>query len=433
MSEIVTFSDEKIFRRKVHEVLKKHRSLIESKLPYAEIIHVGSTAVEGSLTKGDVDLQVRVPQSDFSQAKERLREMYDVNEGSSQTSYFCAFEDPDEILPLGVQLTVTSSDVDHFWLLTKFFRVHPDYLKEYNKLKEKHNGKNIDKYREEKGRFIEEIFASDSYQEFINRFGVTNNWSKGDILPFPAATSRDEKMEMIDEITDRLFKKYEGNILAIGVYGSVGAGSDGPYSDIEMHVITRDGFSIEGYEFIYDKFKIEISTEQKSTFFKKAMEVDESWAITAGVYINIHAIFDPGNIFEEVKGYPFKVSDEAMKEVMREFMIWEPYETIGKIRNSFKNENLNYIPLGAKDLAWQTAKLIGLANRQIYSTRARTFEESLAMSSKPQGYDELVKKVMEGKLDSKEQIYSLCENLWVGLNNWYKELGIEYRSEQLPF
>ena len=44
-------------------------------------------------------------------------------------------------------------------------------------------------------------------------------------------------------------------------------------------------------------------------------------------------------------------------------MIWEPYETMGKIRNNVQSGNLNYLPLGAKDLTWQTAKLIGLANR----------------------------------------------------------------------
>lgn len=55
------------------------------------------------------------------------------------------------------------------------------------------------------------------------------------------------------------------------------------------------------------------------------------------------------------------------------------------------------------------------------------------MKSTPSGYEELVKKVMEGQLDDKEQVYQWCENLWEGLNIWFGELGIHYESKELPF
>lgn len=253
------------------------------------------------------------------------------------------------------------------------------------------------------------------------------------MLSYPTATTRDEKMAIINKISDRLLKKYPEKVLAIGVYGSIGQGTDGPFSDIEMHVITRDGADLERHEFVYEPFKIEIDTEQKSNFFQEAAEVDDSWPIKAGMFIHIVPIFDPEQIFEKVKKLPFQVSDKAFRDTMREFMIWEPYETMGKIRNNYRRNNLNYLPIGAKDLVWQTAKLIGLANKTYYSTRARTLEESLSMKSKPSGYEELVKKVMEGQLDDKELVYQLCEHLWEGLNIWFDELGIEYKSKELPF
>lgn len=252
------------------------------------------------------------------------------------------------------------------------------------------------------------------------------------MLPYPTATTRNEKMQMIEEIRKRLLLNYRDKILAIGVYGSIGQGNDGPYSDIELHVVTKDGVSLDSHEFIYDKFKIEISKKQKSEFIKQAKEVDDSWSIKAGVFTNILAVYDPEHLFEEVRDLPLMISDNAVKETMREFMIWEPYETIAKIRNNYNINNLNYIPMGAKDLVWQTLKLIGLANKQYYSTRARAYEESLKMESKPVGYENLVIKVMEGKLDDSKLIYDLCEQLWVGLNEWFCDLKIEYISKQLP-
>jgi kanamycin nucleotidyltransferase len=250
--------------------------------------------------------------------------------------------------------------------------------------------------------------------------------------PYPFPTSREEKLEIIKEIKARLLKANGDNVLAIGAYGSIALCTDGPYSDIELHVVTKDGINLKSYEFIYDKFKIEISTKQKSEIFIQAKEVDDSWSIKAGIFTDVLPIYDPEGIFEEIKGSPFLISDIAIKDVMREFMVWEPYETIAKIRNNYRINNLNYIPMGAKDLVWQTAKLIGLANKQIYSTRARTYEESLQMKLKPLGYDNLVAMIMDGNLNDKEHIYILCENLWIGLNDWYEELGIDYKTKHLP-
>ncbi|MFN7253053.1 MAG: GrpB family protein [Anaerobacillus sp.] len=169
MDEIVTFSNEKLFRDKAKIVVCKHKEKINKVLPDAEVLHVGSTAVEGSLTKGDVDLQVRVSQSKFEHAKVILKELYKINEGSDQTSYFCAFEKHDEILPLGIQLTAISSELDHFWKLAKFFREYPEYLARYNQIKESNNGKYMDKYREEKSIFIGNIFSSEIFHEFLKK------------------------------------------------------------------------------------------------------------------------------------------------------------------------------------------------------------------------------------------------------------------------
>ncbi|RNA70636.1 kanamycin nucleotidyltransferase C-terminal domain-containing protein [Alteribacter keqinensis] len=253
------------------------------------------------------------------------------------------------------------------------------------------------------------------------------------MLSYPVKTTREEKMSMIQKVKDRLLDTYGEQILAIGVYGSVGRNEEGPFSDIEMHVVTKHGFTLENYEFIYGKFKIELSVRQKSDFFKRARLIDDSWSIKAGVFTGILPLFDPQGLFEEVKEMPMQVPESVIKETMREFMIWEPYETMGKIRNQYEEGNYHYLPMGARDLVWQTAKLIGLANRHIYTTRAKTFEESLTLPYRPEGYRELAVLVMEGTLHDRETVYQHCECLWTGLNEWYEELGITYMETSLPF
>lgn len=172
MKEIVTFAPEKNYRDKAEKVFQKHQSLIRNSLPEVEIYHVGSTAVKGSLTKGDVDLQVRVSQEDFDKAKEILMRLYDINKGSDQTSFFCAFEKEDEILPLGVQLTVIGSSVDNFRKLTQFFIENPTFIESYNQLKREFEGKDMKLYRNEKSIFIAKLLSSDGYKIISNRIDL---------------------------------------------------------------------------------------------------------------------------------------------------------------------------------------------------------------------------------------------------------------------
>ena len=252
------------------------------------------------------------------------------------------------------------------------------------------------------------------------------------MLSYPVATTRTEKLEMINILKNRLLAVHGDKIQAIGVYGSIALGKDEPYSDIELHVITKEPLYLENPEFIYDKFKIEISLNETNAFVKKAKEIDDAWAIKAGSFIHIQPVYDPFNIFDQVKKLPFESLNKSRANVMKEFMVWEPYETIAKIRNNYRTDNLNYLPIGANDLLWQTAKLIGLANKKYYSTRARTFEESSEMKSVPSGYKELMSVIVDGQLNDKEKVYKLCEGLWTGLNKWYEEMGLDYRFKELP-
>ncbi|UZM97908.1 GrpB family protein [Lysinibacillus sp. MHQ-1] len=84
-------------------------------LPDVDIQHVGSTAIPNSITKGDLDIQVRVYANEFAKAVELLSNLYEINEESIKTDTFRAFKDDTTSPPLGVQLTVIDADFDFLW------------------------------------------------------------------------------------------------------------------------------------------------------------------------------------------------------------------------------------------------------------------------------------------------------------------------------
>lgn len=125
-----------------------------------EIHHVGATAVPGCLTKGDLDIVVRVAPEDFTAADQALALRYARNTGSVRTRDFSAFETPDAEPPLGIQLAAKGGDHDFFHLFVARLRAEPDLVARYNALKRRFEGQPMEIYREAKSDFIRAVLAT---------------------------------------------------------------------------------------------------------------------------------------------------------------------------------------------------------------------------------------------------------------------------------
>ena len=82
--------------------------------PSADIVHIGSTAIPGCLTKGDLDVCVRVNREDVARVDALLATGYARNTGSFRSAEFSAFKDDSHHPPLGVQLVARGSELDVF-------------------------------------------------------------------------------------------------------------------------------------------------------------------------------------------------------------------------------------------------------------------------------------------------------------------------------
>ena len=126
----------------------------------ADIRHVGSTAVPGCETKGDLDIVVRVPAVDFAAAEAVLTARLTRNTGSVRTDTFAAFEDATTAPHLGVQLAVIGGPFDDFHRFEAALRRDASLVERYNVLKMQFHGRPMDEYRAAKDTFIAEVLAS---------------------------------------------------------------------------------------------------------------------------------------------------------------------------------------------------------------------------------------------------------------------------------
>lgn len=126
----------------------------------AEILHIGATAVPGCLTKGDLDVVVRVDRADFSVVEAGLATLLGRNEGSARTDEFAAFEDAGRTPHLGVQLAVKGGAFDDFHLFAEALRADPQLVLRYNALKLAHQDQPMTVYRAAKDAFVAEVLQS---------------------------------------------------------------------------------------------------------------------------------------------------------------------------------------------------------------------------------------------------------------------------------
>ena len=147
-------------REKAQGLFERVRNSLAPLLPSdADIRHIGATAVSGCLTKGDLDIVIRVPNKAFRQADALLARHFARNDGSIRTASFSAFEDESTDPHLGIQLTMVSGPHDFFHLFVEALRRSPDLVSEYNTLKLHHEGSDMAIYRAAKDAFVERVLA----------------------------------------------------------------------------------------------------------------------------------------------------------------------------------------------------------------------------------------------------------------------------------
>ena len=133
--DTVSFVKTDEISNKIEVLFEVEKEKISHLFPAAKIEHISGTSVSGSISKGDLDINVRVKPEDFEKITEILRGLYKINQLDNWTNGFRSFKDDSH--NLGIQLTVISSADDHFVVQRDYLRSHPKEVLKLNALKEK--------------------------------------------------------------------------------------------------------------------------------------------------------------------------------------------------------------------------------------------------------------------------------------------------------
>ena len=146
---------------KIGSALQSALGRLREVLPDAEIHHVGATSLPGAITKGDVDLVVRVDRANFGAVIALLCTRYSRKQVENWSSTFGSFGDDDGYaLPLGIQVVVRDAEEDIFLPQRDYLLAHRDVLDKYNRIKSEHAGDAGNGYWQAKNAFFSELMNS---------------------------------------------------------------------------------------------------------------------------------------------------------------------------------------------------------------------------------------------------------------------------------
>src|SRR4051794_6412706 len=142
----------------VAELRERYRGRLAALLPGADVQEIGATTLPGAITKGDLDLLVRVRECEFAEARGSLGGDFAVHQLENWTPTFASFKAAAREPGVGIHLVVEESPND---LLLRGSRdallADPALIERYNELKREHEGGNPDAYWRAKMEFFESL------------------------------------------------------------------------------------------------------------------------------------------------------------------------------------------------------------------------------------------------------------------------------------
>lgn len=250
----------------------------------------------------------------------------------------------------------------------------------------------------------------------------------------PKKVTREKRMEIAYSIANQVIERYGSKVQAIGIYGSLARKTDGPFSDIEIKCILNALDENFCYEWTAGDWKAEVNFESAEHIIEDATRVDERWPLTHGQFFNIFPIYDPNDFFTELKVKASSIDSSIFKEAICRTLVEEVYEYIGKMRNIELQGPRTFLPILAMEIATAGAMILGLHNKQFFTTSGQVLPEALSFTDKPEGFEVLCELVMSGNLSDAKKIIVICEDYWDSLLEWYAQHGYQIEcSKVIPW
>jgi GrpB protein len=156
----VEFVPSELVLPRARAALRRERERLAALAPGSELVLTGASSLPGALTRGDIDLHLRVPPAAWTATVAALSGAYRVVKPEIWSSTLATFAAPDDDL-VGIAATPVGSAHDvRFTAAWERLASDAGVLTAYNDLKRSHAAGELEEYLAAKGAFFEKLATS---------------------------------------------------------------------------------------------------------------------------------------------------------------------------------------------------------------------------------------------------------------------------------
>lgn len=156
------FQEPAEFVDQLNQIFCEVRNRVLHALPDSDVDHIGSSAIEGTISKGDLDILVRVGKERFEESIAAVEQLgFQIKEGTLRTESLCMLVTTEFGKDVAIQLVARGTEFEDFLQFRDKLNGDPNLVREYNQLKRDSVGLDPARYREKKSAFIERVLGAD--------------------------------------------------------------------------------------------------------------------------------------------------------------------------------------------------------------------------------------------------------------------------------
>ena len=223
--------------------------------------------------------------------------------------------------------------------------------------------------------------------------------------------SHEERVELGQKIASQILDTHKDAVLAICIYASTAKKLDRPYSDLEIFCVASDGLEIKNKRYVYNGVLVEIDYFQESNFLKEAKRVGWDWPLGADQYRNRIVLFERDNWLRILEKAVAENDSADPAEELR----WATLtltESLAAVRNAHIKRNHRDLRTRAFYLAWDTARVVFLHNREYVLTTSGYWKQLFECREQPKELRKLVDIVAGFVKSTDSEIIDAAEELW---------------------
>ena len=243
----------------------------------------------------------------------------------------------------------------------------------------------------------------------------------------PPGHSHQQRLDVAGQLASLILDKHGDTVVAIVVFGTTAIEQDGPYSDLDMTVVTYDDIGGHSKSYSFNGLQINLDYQTIEESLEEAREPH-----AGGCWVRCLSLYDPNNMVAQFREVFEDVTRDECGQAFVGIMQDDLATDIGKIRNAIIAQDRAMLIKTLQHFGEQVCRALCIinGNHDVTGT-ARLRDETKTLSLLPPKFAEEIDRATGATPATEQEMYGAAEDLWAGMVQIAREEGLEWEFQHL--